>query len=129
MLFQKFFETISSWFPDHELGDLSALARLNPDKFYLENVRNVLGISSTSAQRICDTAVRQGAFQVGVEVVCPNGAVAATASDEASLPETVRCWTEEYDEQELPTRTLSKRVFYRLTNEAAAGSRSHAQPA
>lgn len=73
MLFQRFLKRISELIPDRLVsGDLEALARLNPEKFYVENVRSVLGVSSSTAQRICDTAVRQGAFQKCVEVVYPG---------------------------------------------------------
>lgn len=123
-----FFATISSALPDRLLGNLDALARLDPEKFYLENVRSVLGTTSKSAQRICDTAVRQEAFLRFVEVVCPNGSAAASARKESDLPETVRCLVEhdgQLDEVIMPTHDLAKRVFYRLNNEKAArGSRS-----
>lgn len=114
MLFQRFLNTISTVLPDRLMGDMDALTRLNPKKIYLENVRSVLGVSASTAQRICDTGVRQGAFEKWVEVVCPNGAVAASAKVEESLPETVRCWTDDHEEVYLPTRDLRKTVFYRL---------------
>lgn len=133
MLFQKFFETISDLLPQPALlGNPEALAKLNPEKVYAENVRSILGVSSKSAQRIIDAAVRQGVFQQCIEVVCPDGAVAASAASEAELPEVVRCWREEggnYEEVYIPTRELSKTVFYRLTDEAAATRRPHTQPA
>jgi hypothetical protein len=132
LLFQRFFEKISSLLPDGALtGNTEALARLNPDKIYLENVRSVLGVSSKSAKRICDTAVRQGFFRKYVEVVCPDGAAAASAQFEKDLPETVRCWKEEggnYEEVYIPTRELSKTVFYCLNDEAAS-QKSHTEPA
>jgi hypothetical protein len=123
MLFQRFFETISEVLPDRLLGDMDALARLNPEKFYVENVRSVLGVSTVTAQRICDTAVRQGVFRRFVEVVCPDGSVAASADHEESLPEMVRCWSEkdgQYEETMLPTHELRKAVFYRLNDDQTA---------
>jgi hypothetical protein len=118
--------------PDRSfLGDPEALTRLNPNKIYTENVRSVLGVSSKSAKRIIDTAVRQGVFQRCVEVVCPGGAVAASAESEDKLPDTVRCWKEEdgnHEEVLISTRELSKSVFYRLKDEAASRE-SHTQPA
>jgi hypothetical protein len=125
-------ERISSLLPDGALtGNPEALTRLNPNKIYLENVRSVLGVSSKSAQRICDTAVRQGVFRKYVEVVCPDGAAAASAQSERDLPETVRCWKEEdgnFEEVYIPTRELSKTVFYRLNDEADSRE-PHTQPA
>jgi hypothetical protein len=102
-------------------GDLDALTRLNPDKIYIENVRSVFGISSRSAERYCEAAVRQGIFSKFIEVHCPNGAVATSATSENALPETVRCWMEEDGSNEeawIPTRELAKTAFYRLNDEA-----------
>ena len=104
---------------------MQLLARLNPDKFYIENVRSILGISYKSAQGICETAVRQGLFSRGVEVKCPDGAVAAVAANESELPEFVRCWTEHegiLEPEDLPTAELEKTTFYRLNDEADPGT-------
>lgn len=123
MLFQRFLNTISNVIPERLMGDMDALSKLNPDKFYVENVRAVLGVSTGTAQRLCDTAVRQGTFRRFVEVVCPDGSVAASADSEAQLPETVTCWSEHnghYDEITMPTRDLTKTVFYRLSDEENA---------
>lgn len=118
MLLTKFLDTISKVVPgDPFAGREDAIARLNPDKIYVENVRSALGVSSRQAQQIIDTAVRQGLFQRFVEVVCPDGVAVASARTEAELPEVVHCWKEENgntEEMELPTSTLPKVVFYRL---------------
>ena len=93
------------------------LSTLNPEKFYIENVRSIMDISYASALRICEAAVRQGLFIRGVEVKCPDGAVAAAADKETELPEIVRCWHLEdghYEPEELATRDLEKSTFYRL---------------
>jgi hypothetical protein len=119
MSLQRFLTKISSLLPGESFsGDLQALGRLNPGKIYLENVRSILGVSSQSAQRICETAVRQGLFSRGVEVVCPDGAVAASAESEQRLPEIVRCWREangEYEEVFVSSNKLPRVVFYRLS--------------
>jgi hypothetical protein len=132
LLFQKFFETISSLIPNSTLiGNPEALSKLNPNKIYPENVRTILGVSSASAVRICETAVRQGVFRKCVEVVRPDGAIAASAETESQLPKTVRFFREDrgdYEEVCMPTREMKKNIFYRLTDEAAS-TRPHAQPA
>jgi hypothetical protein len=107
------------------------LSKLNPKKIYPENVRSVLGVSSQSAKRICDTAVRQGFFRQYVEVLSPDGAAVASAEREECLPDTVSFWREHdgnYEEIALPTRELSKVVFYRLSDEADIRE-PHTQPA
>jgi hypothetical protein len=114
----KFFDTISRIVPGDPLsGREEAIAELNPDKIYVENVRSALGVSSQKAQQICETAVRRGFFDRYVEVVCPDGAVAVSAPTGSELPEKVHCWTEhdgEFAETEVATATLSKRTFYRF---------------
>ena len=119
MLLTRFLDTISKIVPgDPFAGREEAIARLNPEKIYLENVRSALGVSTWRAQEILDTAVRQGVFQPFVEVVCPDGVAAASAKTESELPQTVHCWTEMADgntaEAEIPTNELPKVTFYRM---------------
>ena len=114
----KFFDAITSLFQvDPVRGKEAAIASLDPEKIYLENVRSVLGVSTTAARRICDTAVRRGLFQSRVEVVCPDGTVAKVADSEDELPETLNCWVEqggEFSQVEHRTEALTKVVFYRF---------------
>jgi hypothetical protein len=118
MSFEKFFSSISDLFlgpPDAALDE--AIDKLDPDKIYVENIRSLLGVSTYSARAICETAVRQGVFQKHVEVVCPDGSIAASAISEASLPPTVRCWQIDgidSSEVEMDTKTLNKQIFYAL---------------
>jgi hypothetical protein len=111
-------DKISSIVPGRPLaGREEAIAKLDPQKIYLENVRSALGVSHFTARQIADAAVRQGVFEKRVEVVCPDGVAAANAKTEAELPVIVHCWTEQNGnvvEQDLPTSTLRKVVFYRL---------------
>ena len=117
---KDFLQTISRLLPAASIAGKEALiAELNPDKIYIENVRSILNVSYDSAKQICETAVRQGAFRRVVEVVCPDGAVAASADTEDKLPRTVHCWVDESghtEEVELPTASLKKTVFYRLND-------------
>lgn len=123
-LFERFWKAITDLVPGSALsGREDALAKLNPERFYVENVRSVLGVSARSAQRVCDTAVRQGFFQTGIQVLCPDHSVAVSAPTEAELPSSVHCWIEdrgELTEADLPTAELVKLRFYRLNNEAAS---------
>ena len=124
VLLSKFLKTISNVVPGNVLsGREDAIARLNPDRFYIEDVRSALGVSSRGATRICESAVRQGLFNRGVQVMCPDGTVVASADTEASLPSTVRCWKDEnghQEEVEMPTVSLTKITFYYLNDEAAS---------
>ena len=53
-------------------GKEAAIASLDPEKIYLENVRSALGVSTFQAKLYCETAVRRGVFRKRVEVVCPG---------------------------------------------------------
>jgi hypothetical protein len=122
-LLKKLFQIISKVIPAPALSEYEAqqLAKLNPEKFYVENVRKILGVSHDSAKRICETAVRQGVFERCIEVRCPDGSVAASAESEAGLPQTVRCVHQEdqhFEEEELPVRDLEKVIFYRLNDKS-----------
>jgi hypothetical protein len=124
MWLTKFLDITSRLLPSNPVAGIEdALADLNPDKIYVENVRSVLGVSYGKAMDICEIAVRQGFFQRGVEVKCPDGAVAASANSEADLPPMVHCWTEEdgqFKDVELPTDKLQKVIFYKLNDQEAA---------
>lgn len=102
---------------------LQLLSRINPNKFYAENVRSLLDISARQAQIICESAVRQNLFEKWVEVKCPDGSVGAEAASEDQLPVTTLCWHErdgDFESEELPTAQLRKNVFYRLHEKSAA---------
>ena len=114
----KFFDVISRLSPGDPLdGKEEALTQLNPQKIYLENVRSLLGVSARAAQQVCDSAVRRGVFQKRVEVVCPDGSVAASAEVESALPEKVKCLVEEdggFHYEEHHTKSLRKCTFYQF---------------
>ena len=109
-------------------GNLDELSKLDPDRIYIENVRNVLNVSIRAAEMFCETAVRQGLFERFVEVSCPDGSVAASSHSEDGLPPMVRCFVKVdgfEEEVQLPTRDLQKMTFYRLVDD----HQPHAQTA
>lgn len=120
MWLEKFLDLISKVIPTDTTSELRAeLSRLNPDKIYVENVRSLLHVSARTALDVLETAVRQGVLRKGIEVRCPDGAVAVAVDSGQSLPEQVHCWQDE-EEIEIPTSELSKVTFYRLNDERAA---------
>jgi hypothetical protein len=115
----RFLDVISNFVPgDPYMGGSPAdIARLDPDKIYVENVRAAMRVSTKAAQLYCDTAVRQGIFDRWVEVTAPDDVVVASAPTEEGLPRTVHRWVErggELEEVTLETGELPKRTFYRL---------------
>ena len=126
LLFERFLTVISNLIGNVNplAGREAELARLNPNKIYIENVRSLLGVSHREAVRICESAVRQGAFAKGVEVLCPDDVVAASAPSEVELPPVVRCWVDrdgDLEEEDVNTATLRKLVFYRLNDGEQTG--------
>ena len=118
MWLEKFLSTIAKRVPTKKLS-LDALSRLNPDKIYVENVRSLLDVSHSNAVDILEDGLKLGVLRSGVEVLCPDGYVAATADTESELPLTVTCTAEEDGyptEVELATNTLKKVKFYRLND-------------
>jgi hypothetical protein len=119
MLFERFFRTISGTLSPSAFLNMDALSELNPEKIYVENVRSILRVPHGIAVRVCELAVRQGAFQKFVAVECPDGSEGAEAENEWDLPETVKCFADEggfLHEVSIPTKTLNKVTFYRMAN-------------
>jgi hypothetical protein len=119
MLFEKFLDLISRIFlPTPLPRDLSReLSKLDPRKIYVENVRSILGVSSRAAEEVCETAVRRGIFKRKVEVLCPDGSVAAVAESESRLPKAVNCTQDDdghFSEEEIATGKLRTKPFYQL---------------
>lgn len=127
MSLRQFLSAITDRFsPDPFAGKEAAIAKLNPEKIYLENVRAALGVSAMTAKLICETAVRRGVLRKRIELVCPDGSVAASAEREDELPETVKCWQEDGDnflQVEFAKSDLQKVFFYRMNNDAATVAR------
>jgi hypothetical protein len=101
---------------------MKAFSALNPQRIYVENVRALLGTNSWIAKQICETAVRQGLFVKRIQVLCPDGGVAVTVSDEGAIPPNVLCWREvdgELEETVESTDRLDKLEFYQLARAAA----------
>jgi hypothetical protein len=98
-------------------GNPEAIANINPEKFYVENVRAAMRTTERRAKLYCETAVRQGAFDRFVEAILPDDVVAVSAPTEKDLPPTVHRWVErngKMEEESFETSNLSKRTFYRL---------------
>jgi hypothetical protein len=119
MSFMQLLQKIVSWIPSSPGLDPAKLARLNPDHIELENVRSLLGVSSTRARMICETAVRRGVFRKRIQILCPDDVVALSVDMGTPVPPTVRCREEIdglFEIAELPTATLRKVEFYCLSD-------------
>jgi hypothetical protein len=113
--FAKFSKLIAEKWALASPERLSAIASLQPQRIYIENVRAALSTTSWLARMVCETAVRRGVLVKGIHVLCPNGAVAASAWAEVDLPPRVTCWKEidgDLEPVECPTSDLAKLEFY-----------------
>jgi len=98
---------------------LDRLQKLDPDKFYEENVRAILETSTRAAQEICERGVQEGLFDQQVEVLDPEtNRTLETASSEAELPHEVVLETGFHNEDEEPktvlVSSLKKLTYYSL---------------
>lgn len=121
MWFEGFFDTISRWIGPgrQQRFDLAELSKLDPSRFYVENVRALLNTSTEAAREICEAAVRRGTFVRGIDILCPDGSVAASADTEDGLPPAVDCVVEDLDSGfarvvAMPSANLARDVYYRL---------------
>lgn len=121
-LFNELLQQIASHLPMPVLQSkqFELLSGLNTDKFYVENVRSLLGLSTWQARFICESAVRQNLFERWVELKSPDGTIAAEAPSEDALPPTIEWLVEkdgEYEAKEFDSTSLPRNTFYKLHEE------------
>lgn len=126
MWFTKFLDIMNSIIPvsipAHTLENLS---RLDPNKFYVENVRSLLGVSTDKAKNLCDTAVRQGFFMTGIELICPDGSVVKSIDKGEEIPKKVNCILQVdngYEDVEFKIDELERNTYYRLNKKEVESS-------
>ena len=64
-MFKRFLHKVNEFLEKKLVFDtdqIVLLSHLNPEKFSVDEVRNIFNISARSAKLYCDTAVRQGTF-------------------------------------------------------------------
>lgn len=65
---------------------------LNPDKFYVENIRHFFNLSTRLARFFCEVAVKHGAFTKQFEIICPNeGRSLGVFKNKSDIPKTIEC--------------------------------------
>ena len=94
---------------------IARLASVDPECIYIEHVCIVFGVSKDRAKEICDQALKQGALYRQIQVLCPDGSVAALASSYEDLPPNVKCWSRREGHcefQVIRTDALCKREIF-----------------
>lgn len=70
------------------------LTELDPDRFYVENIRSLLGTNTRIANWICELAVKQGFFIKSYAVECKNdncGRIIGSYSNISEIPLEISC--------------------------------------
>lgn len=105
------------WFVERQR---KAVEAIDPSRIYVENVRAFFGLPTPAARLLCETAVREGAFERHVGVLCPyDRHMLRSFKSEKDLPDTLECLpceAEGRDEWVHPTEPLQRLTFYSLVD-------------
>ena len=121
-----FSEKLSKIFSDLALRSLAQrverLRNLNPDKFYVENVRVVMDTSTHAARTLCERGVQEGLFDKHVEALDPiTGQTIATANSEGELELEIIIEpgldNEDDEPRKIPASSLQKLTYYSMHQE------------
>ena len=97
-----------------------AIESIDPERIYVENVRALFGLSHTLTRVALEAAVREGALERRIGVVCPyDGHIVKSFSSEEVVPESVSCLVCEVQGREQSEHLrdeLGRVTFYRLVS-------------
>lgn len=93
------------------------LRQLNPEKFYVENVRVLMNTSTQAARDLCEMGVEKGVFDRHVEAIDPltNRTVAVAPSEDELAPEVLiepGIHNQDDEAQMVPVSSLKQRTYY-----------------
>lgn len=95
-----------------------AVEAINPNRIYVENVRAFFGFPHALARLLLETAVREGALERRVGLLCPHDRhIVASFSSDEDVPGSVFCLVCEAggrDETEHLTARMERLTFYKL---------------
>ena len=122
MFFEKLsriFDKLASWSLARKMRRLH-LQGINPQKFYVEEVRALMHTSTHTAQTLCENGVRGGIFEKHVELLDPTThRTVATANSEEEFPLKIIIEPgldhEDDEPQEVPRSRLTTMVYYSLS--------------
>jgi hypothetical protein len=108
---------------------LSKLASVQPESIYIEHVCIAFNVSRIRARKICEEAVDRGLLSRTVQVLFPDGRVAASACRYEDLPDVVQysCHLESTCASRVgKTANLSKREIFSLPESRVSSPNSRA---
>lgn len=114
----KILGRLASWSLARKMKRLK-LQGVNPNKFYVEEVRAVMNTSTRTAQALCEDGVREGVFEKHFELLDPKtDRTVATASSEDNLPSRIIIGpgldNMDDEPQEISRSDLRTMVYYSL---------------
>ena len=97
-----------------------AVEAIDPQRIYVENVRTFFGFPHSVSRLLLETAVREGALERWVGVLCPyHRHIVKSYPSEDAVPESVFCLACEAEGREQPDhqrRELGRQIFYKLVS-------------
>ncbi len=107
-----------SWLGDLVESKRGLLKEINPERFYVENVRSFFNLSFGLAKLLCEMAVREKYFVKKIGLECPNdSSIIASHEAEERLSGMVRCETCEIlgrEKYNFDSKQLKQIIFYQL---------------
>ena len=116
------FLRLIDWPPVRRLVDRKreAVEAIDPQRIYVENVRAFFGFPHSVSRFLLETAVREGALERRVGVLCPHDRhIVESYPSEDAVPESVFCLACESQGREQPDHLrgeLEKQTFYKLVS-------------
>jgi hypothetical protein len=99
---------------------LTVVEKTDPDKIYVENVREFFNLSHGVAKALCDIAVKEDIFRKKIGVICPNDncrRIIKSYDAEDKQDETITCLPcslKGEEETTFNTNSMEKIIFYQL---------------
>ncbi len=96
------------------------IEQLNPERIYVENVRQIYNMPNFAAKIFCEMAVIEGIFERKIGIECPNlecGRIILSVNKSSEIPNEVRCMNCEILEKDTFSFSSSKVhqiVYYKL---------------
>lgn len=119
MLFKQLFNLID----ESSIGRLidkkmDVIERTDPERIYIENIREFYGLPYSVARYLCELAVKRGIFRKKIGIICPNDKRIIKSFDfEPDLDEEIDCTACQIRETVNYTfkiNKLNKVVYYQL---------------
>lgn len=114
--FEKFVKNGFSFEKSKDLQPNNSFFKWYPEKFYPENLRSYLDISTSEATEIIVKALTNKWIIQGFEILSPDGSVIKSIMQGDTIPEYVEADVEHdgvYEHEEFLTHTLDTRIFYK----------------